>query len=91
MRCTIHKPDGSTVDFECTHTFSPEQIEWFQAGSALNIIRARRRLTPTDAWDPAQYAPLRRPSATSRSSTCSAWSSRSSGRSSSTSAAATGG
>ena len=42
IRCTIHKPDGSTIDFECTHTFSPEQIEWFRAGSALNIIRARR-------------------------------------------------
>jgi aconitate hydratase A / 2-methylisocitrate dehydratase len=41
VRCTIHKPDGSTVEFECTHTFSPEQIEWFRAGSALNIIRAR--------------------------------------------------
>ena len=42
VRCTINKPDGSTVDFECTQTFSPEQIEWFKAGSALNIIRARR-------------------------------------------------
>jgi aconitate hydratase len=41
VRCTIHKPDGSTVDFECTQMFSPEQIEWFRAGSALNIIRAR--------------------------------------------------
>jgi aconitate hydratase len=41
VRCTIHRPDGSTVDFECTHMFSPEQIEWFRAGSALNIIRAR--------------------------------------------------
>jgi aconitate hydratase len=41
VRCTIHKADGSTIDFECTHTFSPEQIEWFKAGSALNIIRAR--------------------------------------------------
>jgi aconitate hydratase len=41
VRCTIHKPDGTTVDFECTHTFSPDQIEWFRAGSALNIIRAR--------------------------------------------------
>jgi aconitate hydratase len=42
VRCTIHKPDGTEVGFECTHTFSPEQIEWFRAGSALNIIRARR-------------------------------------------------
>jgi aconitate hydratase len=41
VQCRIHKPDGSTVDFRCTHTFSPEQIEWFKAGSALNIIRAR--------------------------------------------------
>jgi aconitate hydratase len=41
VRCTIHKPDGTSVEFTCTHTFSPEQIEWFRAGSALNIIRAR--------------------------------------------------
>ena len=40
VQCRITKPDGSTVDFACTHTFSAEQIEWFQAGSALNIIRA---------------------------------------------------
>jgi aconitate hydratase len=43
VRCTIHKPDGTTVDFETTHTFSPEQIEWFRAGSALNIIRRQRQ------------------------------------------------
>jgi aconitate hydratase len=42
VRCTIHKPDGTTVPFEATHTFSDEQLEWFRAGSALNIIRARR-------------------------------------------------
>ena len=36
-------PTARTVDFECTQTFSPEQIEWFRAGSALNIIRARSR------------------------------------------------
>ena len=42
VRCRITKPDGTTIDFETTHTFSPEQIEWFRAGSALNIIRARQ-------------------------------------------------
>jgi aconitate hydratase len=42
VQCRITKPDGSTVDFECVHTFSPEQIEWFHAGSALNIIRAKQ-------------------------------------------------
>ncbi len=42
VHCRITKPGGATVDFECTQTFSPEQIEWFRAGSALNIIKARR-------------------------------------------------
>jgi len=41
VRCQIVKPDGTTVDFECTHTFSPEQVEWFKAGSALNIVRQK--------------------------------------------------
>ncbi len=39
VRCQIVKPDGTTLDFEVTHTFSPDQIEWFRAGSALNVIR----------------------------------------------------
>jgi aconitate hydratase len=43
VRATIHKPDGTTVDFTANHTFSPEQIEWFKAGSALNIIRQKQR------------------------------------------------
>ncbi len=42
VQCRITKPDGSRVDFECVHTFSPEQIEWFHAGGALNIIRAKQ-------------------------------------------------
>ena len=41
VRCRIHKPDGSTVDFETTHTMNEEQIGWFRAGGALNIIRQR--------------------------------------------------
>jgi aconitate hydratase len=41
LRCEIVKPDGTRVPFEANHTFSPEQIEWFRAGSALNIIRQR--------------------------------------------------
>ena len=39
--CTLQHPDGSTVEFQCNHTMSDEHIEWFRAGSALNIIRAR--------------------------------------------------
>jgi aconitate hydratase A / 2-methylisocitrate dehydratase len=41
VRCQVVRPDGSTVDFEATHTFSPDQVEWFKAGSALNIVRQK--------------------------------------------------
>ena len=41
VRCQIVKPDGSVIDFEARHTFSDEQVEWFKAGSALNIVRAK--------------------------------------------------
>ena len=41
VRCQIVKPDGSTTDFEAKHTFSDEQIEWFRAGSALNVVRRK--------------------------------------------------
>jgi aconitate hydratase len=41
----IHKPDGSAVDFQCNHTMNEEQIGWFRAGGALNIIR-QQQTTP---------------------------------------------
>ena len=41
VKCQIVKPDGTTIDFEAVHTFSPEQVEWFKAGSALNIVRQK--------------------------------------------------
>jgi len=41
VRCSINRADGSVVEFEARHTFSPEQVEWFKAGSALNIVRAK--------------------------------------------------
>jgi aconitate hydratase len=41
MQCRITKTDGRTVEFEAKHTFSPEQVEWFKAGSALNIVRQK--------------------------------------------------
>jgi aconitate hydratase len=42
VACRITRPDGSAVDFEADHTMNDEQIEWFRAGGALNIIRARQ-------------------------------------------------
>ena len=41
VKCSITRADGTTVEFEAKHTFSPEQVEWFKAGSALNIVRAK--------------------------------------------------
>ena len=37
----VKKISGESFSFETTHTFSEDQIEWFQAGSALNVIRSR--------------------------------------------------
>ena len=41
VQCLLTRADGTTLTFECNHTMSPEHIEWFRAGSALNIIRSR--------------------------------------------------
>ena len=41
VRCVIHGSDGGTVELTATHTMNDEQIEWFRAGSALNIIRRK--------------------------------------------------
>ena len=41
VRCQIVKPDGTVIDFEGVHTFSDEQVEWFKAGSALNVVRRK--------------------------------------------------
>ena len=38
---TVSRPDGSAWSFEGLHTLSAEQVQWFHAGSALNIIRRR--------------------------------------------------
>ena len=37
----VTAPDGAVWAFEAHHTLSDEQIDWFRAGSALNIIRSR--------------------------------------------------
>jgi aconitate hydratase len=37
----INHANGTYDDFEMDHTLSAEHIEWFKAGSALNLIRLR--------------------------------------------------
>jgi len=41
VRCVLHHRDGTTEDFVGLHTMSPEHIDWFRAGGALNLIRAK--------------------------------------------------
>lgn len=41
VRLRLRHADGSEDIIETRHTMTPEQIEWFRAGSALNLIRAR--------------------------------------------------
>ena len=36
--CEIHHSDGTTESIKLQHSFSESQIEWFKAGSALNML-----------------------------------------------------
>tara|TARA_B100001109_G_C18845973_1_gene466828 strand:- start:742 stop:1995 length:1254 start_codon:yes stop_codon:yes gene_type:complete len=38
LKLSLNKPDGSSTIIETLHTFSENQIGWFKAGSALNLI-----------------------------------------------------
>ncbi len=35
---TLHHEDGSTHSFEVRHSLNADQVEWFKAGSALNVL-----------------------------------------------------
>jgi aconitate hydratase len=40
LRCVLTHSDGSVDEFPLNHTFNENQIGWFRAGSALNLIAA---------------------------------------------------
>jgi aconitate hydratase len=40
LRVVFHHDDGSEDEAPVAHTLSDEQIEWFRAGSAINLLRA---------------------------------------------------
>ena len=42
LAVTLHHADGAEETFEVAHTLNEEQIEWFRAGSALNLLRDQR-------------------------------------------------
>jgi aconitate hydratase len=39
LQVVLHHADGTTDTFDVNHTYNAQQIEWFKAGGALNIIR----------------------------------------------------
>jgi aconitate hydratase len=39
LEVVLHHKDGSTDSFLVNHTYNEQQIEWYKAGGALNIIR----------------------------------------------------
>jgi len=39
LKVTFHHEDGSEDSVEVTHTLNSDQIGWFRAGSALNLLR----------------------------------------------------
>jgi aconitate hydratase len=41
VEATLHHADGKTEKLRLRHSLTPEQIEWFKAGSALNLLKSR--------------------------------------------------
>ncbi|GHA54753.1 aconitate hydratase [Pontibacter akesuensis] len=43
LKVVLHHSDGSQDSFMVNHTYNQGQIEWFKAGSALNLIRLQQK------------------------------------------------
>ena len=41
LTLVLHHADGSSDEIQANHTYNEGQIEWFKAGSALNLIKAQ--------------------------------------------------
>jgi aconitate hydratase len=42
LRAVLHHADGREEEFAVRHTLNAEQISWFRAGSALNLLRSAK-------------------------------------------------
>jgi aconitate hydratase len=43
LNATVTRPDGSHFDIVLNHSFNQNQIEWFKAGSALNLMAKTKK------------------------------------------------
>jgi len=41
VRCVLHHSDGAEEELRLNHSFGSAQIEWFKAGSALNLFHGK--------------------------------------------------
>jgi aconitate hydratase len=41
VKCILEHADGRTEEISLKHSYNASQIEWFKAGSALNLLRSR--------------------------------------------------
>ena len=44
VKCYIHHEDGTKEEIPLKHSYNKFQIDWFRAGSALNILRQKEKL-----------------------------------------------
>ncbi|HTY59737.1 MAG TPA: aconitate hydratase [Bacteroidota bacterium] len=52
LGCVLTHADGTTEEFPLMHTFNENQIGWFRAGSALNLIAAEGKSRPKTGAPP---------------------------------------
>lgn len=45
VKCYIHHINGTNEEIHLSHSYNKSQIEWFHAGSSLNILREKKRVT----------------------------------------------
>jgi aconitate hydratase len=43
LTVVLNHSDGTKDKFEVSHTYNENQIEWFRAGSALNLIKQQNK------------------------------------------------
>ena len=64
LLCLLRHADGTVEEFPLNHTFNDNQIGWFRAGSALNLIaaegRKREKKMPARRAAPRRAAPKKR-------------------------------
>ncbi|MFM8759848.1 MAG: aconitate hydratase, partial [Methylophilaceae bacterium] len=41
LQIVLHHADGTSHSIEANHSYNQQQIEWFKAGGALNVIRSQ--------------------------------------------------